>query len=375
MRLVKALVTNYRSIRNSEEFDMALATSPEQLKKPKTISMRTIFFLVALLPMLPSSFAQTSKNSQSSNHMTKGDEKLIFLDGLSKKMIDSVESIASKCAAAAAPACVSTIAAMPAAPPPEMDERSARGLLGDYVGGVYGTVIAAVTMIAVFLAWWTSQRIDYKSKTYQVFAEMLRTHEEIVSSIQLGGVQGRDAIGYILSEFGFVYKLTNRVAIDAGWSLSDRIEIAYTFTYYGQQLHTMKVLDKYDAAFLKLISDAMVKKVRGVNSRTKGRHFKGHQNRLSHYFRNLFSAYSFINSSKLSKEEKKALGKVLRAKLSNYEQALLALNMLSPLGKQWKDNSLVGEYMPIKNIPEHFFSFDNSFALKTLFPEVEFEWE
>lgn len=39
-----------------------------------------------------------------------------------------------------------------------------------------------------------------------------------------------------------------------------------------------------------------------------GRQFKGHQNRLSHYFRNLFAAYAFIDSSRLSDSEKEALG-------------------------------------------------------------------
>jgi hypothetical protein len=57
------------------------------------------------------------------------------------------------------------------------------GLLGDYVGGVWGTGLAALTAIGVFATVWYTRRIDYKSKTYQVFVEMLRTHEEIVSSL------------------------------------------------------------------------------------------------------------------------------------------------------------------------------------------------
>lgn len=256
-----------------------------------------------------------------------------------------------------------------------MDERNARGLLGDYIGGVYGTAIAAITMFAVLLAWWTSRRIDYRSRTYEVFAKMLDTHEEIVSSIQLGEATGREAIANILSEFSFVYKLTKRLAASTGWELNERINIAYTYTYYGPQQHTQQVLSQYPAGQLKLIGDGMMKKARSGGSRVKGRQFKGHQNRLSHYFRNLFAAYSFIESSKLSRADKTALGKVLRAKLSNYEQALLALNIISHLGKKWSEDGLVKTHMPIRNIPEHFYSFDPEFDLVAEFPDVKFEWQ
>lgn len=256
-----------------------------------------------------------------------------------------------------------------------MDERNANGLLGDYIGGVYGTLIAAITMVAVLLAWRTSRRIDYRSRTYEVFSRMLETHEEIVNSIQLGDVKGREAVAYMLSEFSFVYKLVARVAATTGWSLDQRIDIAYTYTYYGPQQLTHRTLNQYAPADLKSIGDGMMKKARTNSKRVKGRQFKGHQNRLSHYFRNLFAAYSFIEASKLSSAEKSALGKVLRSKLSNYEQALLALNILSHLGKKWKYDGLVKTHMPVKNIPEHFYSFDPAFKIADQFPEVSFEWQ
>lgn len=286
-----------------------------------------------------------------------------------------VLSVASACAAAAAPACVSAAASLPQSPPAAMDERTAKGLLGDYVGGVWGTGISFLALLGVAFTWSATRKIDYKSKTYQVFAEMLRTHEEIVASIKLGDAIGREAIVYVLKEFSFIYKVTNRVGVAAGWTLEERIDIAYTYLYYGPQLQTQLILQRYGLTHLKQIGDALSKKAHAGRYRRMGRQFKGHQNRLSHYFRNLFAAYAFIDSSRLSDSEKEALGKVLRSKLSNYEQAILCLNVLSHLGRDWEKRHLLARYKPIKNIPKHFFSFDSLFDLKSEFPSLTFEWE
>lgn len=263
------------------------------------------------------------------------------------------------------------------APPGSMQYK---GLLGDYWGGVYGTIIAAITSLLVLITWRTTRKNDNKTKTYQVFTEMLRTHEEIVTSMRIGEAVGREAIALLLSEFSFIYKATqSHVPEYDVWSMHDRVDIAYTYMYYGPQLQTQRVLSGYDPALLKLIGDAVSAKQqrnsRSIGARQRQRLFKGHQNRISHYFRNLFAAYKFIDSSDLSELEKKDLGKVLRAKLSNYEQALLLLNVMSNLGKPWITAGLLNFYEPIKNVPRNFFSFDEqNFDLKVEFPDIDFEW-
>jgi Putative phage abortive infection protein len=253
------------------------------------------------------------------------------------------------------------------------------GLLGDYVGGVWGTIIGAITLLVVFGTWRTSRRLDYKTKTYQVFAEMLRTHEEIISSIEVNGSRGRDAFAIVLSEFYFIYRATWELVPDyAVWSVRQRIDVAYTFMYYGLQLQTQRVLSKYDPELLKNVADHVTaerQRNEAEERQSEKRTFKGHQNRLSHYFRNLFAAYRFIDQSDLSEAEKRSLGKVLRAKLSNYEQAVLVLNIICHLGQAWERSSLLAKYQPIKNVPKDFFSFDERFALKNEFPYIVFEWE
>lgn len=261
---------------------------------------------------------------------------------------------------------------------PEQEPMQYYGLIGDYVGGLWGTIIGAITLIVIFMSWRSSRRLDHKTKVYQVFAELLRTHEEIISSMVLNRRKGREAFRSILSEFNFIYRATRAlVPDDAEWSIRQRIDIAYTFMYYGTLLQTQKVLHSYDSARLKLISDR-ISRERAKNEQEKKspkRTFEGHQNRLSHYFRNLFTAYKYIDASPLSRSEKRILGKVLRAKLSNYEQALLALNIICHLGQEWERSGLLSAYRPIKNVPQNFFSFDENFNLKKEFPRIDFEWE
>lgn len=216
--------------------------------------------------------------------------------------------------------------------------------------------------------------MDYRAKTYQVFAEMMRTHEEIVASLRIGNKTGRDTFSSILSEFYVIYKLTRQVvADDAVWSIADRVDIAYTCTFFGPHIVSEEVLKDYGPERIqKLFGEIHTERQTGNSER---RQFGGHQLRLSHYFRNLFSAYTFVDGTRLSMEEKLALGKVLRSKLSNHEQAVLTLNIMSHLGAEWERTGLVEKYKPIKNLPSFFLTFDRSFKIKDRFPYVNFEWE
>lgn len=263
--------------------------------------------------------------------------------------------------------------------PPDIDTQTATsmqyyGLLGDYIGGAWGTVIATLTLTAVLATWWMSRRVDYRAKTFQIFTEMMRTHEEIVASMQVNTRKGRETFASVLSEFYVIYKLTRQVVPDdATWSIPDRIDIAYTCTFFGPHLSTEEVLRHYGGESITRLFGA-IHTERQANGNGR-RAYGGHQLRLSHYFRNLYSAYSFIEGTKLGSDEKLALAKVLRSKLSNHEQAVLALNIMSHLGQEWERTGLVEKYQPIKNVPKLFLTFDRTFLLKERFPYINFEWE
>lgn len=319
------------------------------------------------------------------------------------------------------------------------------GQIGDFFGGVWGTIIGAITFFVVLGTWHSSRKIDEHSKRYQIFSEMLRTHEEIISSINLGKIIGREALSEMLSEFYEIYKELQKLN-SPDLKTNEKIDASFIFMYYGALPNTVKILKlmypsipsedifnvinkrkksgliasvrgklalKIDGnpgvktawvrsinGVFKIISKSsleesekiiiqkildksktlpqneidknwIVELIESYNSRNE---FGGHQNRLSHYFRNLHGAFQYLQEEDFSKQERTVLSKVLISKLSNYEQALLALYSLTTEGAHWINSGLIKQFMPIKNIPEHFFTFDENFKLNIAFPDVTFEW-
>lgn len=247
------------------------------------------------------------------------------------------------------------------------------GQLGDYVGGVWGTVIAAITFFLVLITFWTSRRNDYRTRVFEIFSEMMRTHDGIISRMSYEGLTGQQIFQSSLSEFYKIYEITQRIH-DQNWDINQRIEISYNFMFFGPYFEN-------DRSLSEIYGEDQIRKLSGEVHRERQlkpnskRHYKGHQLHLSHYFRNLFNAYSFIDSAKIRKKEKNQIAKILRSKLSNHEQALLALNAMTSLGADWENSGYIASYKPFKNVPRHFLSFDKNFILKSRFPYIDFEWE
>lgn len=126
-----------------------------------------------------------------------------------------------------------------------------------------------------------------------------------------------------------------------------------------------------------------------VYNKEYSKYYGGHQHRLGHYFRHLFQTYKYLNYHQdLDDEDKYFYGKMLRAQLSTYEQALLFINSISNLGMKWeytpeidlttateddiKMSKLITRYNLIKNLPGyHFFGL----VYKTYYPNVKYETE
>jgi hypothetical protein len=77
------------------------------------------------------------------------------------------------------------------------------------------------------------------------------------------------------------------------------------------------------------------------------------------------------NSGKRTNE----LAGLLRAQLSNHEQALLCLNSLSIVGAAWRKNGFMEKFSMIKNIPESFFDPNTELDVKQFYPNIVFEYE
>lgn len=104
--------------------------------------------------------------------------------------------------------------------------------------------------------------------------------------------------------------------------------------------------------------------------------YGGHQHRLSHYFRNLFQAYKYLDQySDMTHSERYFFAKTLRSQLSTYEQVVFFLNSVSHLGWGWElgvnsNSNLVTKYQIIKNVPNDLM-FDIDF--ERFYPEIKFE--
>jgi hypothetical protein len=101
--------------------------------------------------------------------------------------------------------------------------------------------------------------------------------------------------------------------------------------------------------------------------------FEGHQSRLGHYYRHLFQSVRFVDRQTLD-IDKYEFVKTIRAQLSTHEQALLLLNSLTPLGRNWWAHDLVNKYRLVQNLPREFFDSVTELDLERMFPSEYFEW-
>jgi hypothetical protein len=246
--------------------------------------------------------------------------------------------------------------------------------LGDYVGGVLGTLISAVTLVVVWLTWRATSKTQRVQSVLAVVAEMLKTHDAVAGSGEDGFWSRSGTPSTMLREFSAIYGQTRQVVPeDSIWSVQNRIDIAYTFTFYGLSTNATGALTAYGEDRIKRVSDA-VSDLRYREGKYEGL-FKGHQTTVSQYMRNLFNMYAFIDEAAISPNDKYKIARIVRTKLSNYEQALLALNIMSHLGSEWERRGLVQRFKPFANVPRRFYGFDETFDLKARFPALEFEWE
>lgn len=112
------------------------------------------------------------------------------------------------------------------------------------------------------------------------------------------------------------------------------------------------------------------------------KYYGGHQFRLGHYFRHLYQSFNYLDSHPdLTKIEKYQYGKLYRAQLSTYEQALLFVNSISALGLRWELNAkkgteagpnLITEYNLIKNLPS---SHSSGIKYESYYPDVDYEFQ
>ncbi|MBA4743961.1 MAG: putative phage abortive infection protein [Muricauda sp.] len=270
------------------------------------------------------------------------------------------------------------------------------GGIGDTIGGIMNPFIGLAGIILTFLAFY----LQYKANQIQIanfdrqlkqdrlhfenqlkeqkeqflknqienqFIEMIRLHKENVSEMSLEiftsitnnkeTINGRKVFKHFLNEVNIIYEVIKKHFTEEDADF--RIRLSYDYFFSGlshvyllnppkSDLHQQAFRDfkNINSSFLSTPGVDGGVKIRDIVSdpRLNLNHLilSGHSNLLGHYYRHLFHSVKFIvnlNENAFPYEEKRKYLRLLRAQLSNEEQALLFYNWRSGYGTDWESQS------------------------------------
>ncbi|SHG42792.1 Putative phage abortive infection protein [Flavobacterium fluvii] len=278
------------------------------------------------------------------------------------------------------------------------------GNIGDTIGGLMNPFVAIAGILVTFLAfyiqfsfnkfqinlfkhqWDDTQNKYEKDKFENQFYEMLRLHKENVNEMSLTTkkiiihpntnreiveniVSGRRVFEYIINEFELILIVALASFKDENLDNQKIINEAYGVLFHG--LHSFDInkhvfyqnLKKLQSNIYNLDYEEFNKSLTNITGvvtvslaqRIDYSIFNGYSSQLAHYYRHLYQTVKFVVSQpekKVNYEEKRNLLRILRAQLSNLEQALLFYNWYSGFGKQWQDNNnnFFTDYRMIHNV-------------------------
>ena len=239
---------------------------------------------------------------------------------------------------------------------------------------------------------------QFESKFY----EMLRLHKENVNEIEieifefnlknihntqssgkglLGGrspvkeisktpkiIKGRQVFLYFSNEIEITYNYLknnnrNNANIDTETKGQKYFSIAYNAFFNGainqkDYSHLKKVIEEHKNFYLDEDNKGPYREKSNefYGSTVLAKYFilQGHENILGHYYRHLYHTVKFVahqNEDFISFKEKRNYLRLLRAQLSNYEQAMLFYNYLI-FSNEWEneENKFLSDYKMIHNL-------------------------
>lgn len=259
-------------------------------------------------------------------------------------------------------------------------------LFGGFIGGVTGPLLTVSSILLILKTIKDQKHEKTRFQLQSIVFELLKYNREIVNGFEY--IDSNDPNKEIQKgEKYFIYaKRQIEMAInDVRYLLPendkmDHIKIGYSIFYFGCGYESRPILcEEISRIIEKNKAEDVIKKLKTKKTEydTSILFYGGHQNRLSHYFRQLYYLITMVdNSSDLPLKEKMNLCKLIRVQMGNYEQALLFYNSLSSLGIAWKKASngnvtLLEKYELIKNIPPDFIKEVN---VKEIYPNIDYEF-
>lgn len=227
-------------------------------------------------------------------------------------------------------------------------DHQAFGTYGDFIGGVIGTLFAAIAVFYAVKTYIKDKDKREREKIGNHFYTMLAKHNEYSYYL----IENEE--GYFSKQIKLFHSVLESCERNLKIDRSKKgiLNLSYLYFFYGEylQLNTIEnkpkpnVINKMNCYF-----------------QNNNILFEGASKKLAIYFRQLYQIVAYIDSQTiLSYDEKYNYIKSLRAALSNEEQYLLFINSLSSLGDVWesvpndKNDKLITKYNLIKNIPLNF---------------------
>lgn len=234
------------------------------------------------------------------------------------------------------------------------------GPIGDFVGGVIGTVFTFATTLLVIVTLLEQRDHSHREHFAQNYYEMLRIHNDNVSRMQIRKpngevIRGREVFAQLKKDYERIFDYVHSYMLniinggvedlqeneDIGRYLSTpdnlkslEMRLAYGYYFFGSEdYHLQKAVNPIEHNIEKTIRNLMEETNTVVYS---------HHVLLGHYYRHIYQMImQIVNEKSIDEEERYTYAKQLRAQLNDNEQLLLYYNAMSEVGDEWlkKPNS------------------------------------
>ncbi|EDP97841.1 putative phage abortive infection protein [Kordia algicida OT-1] len=287
---------------------------------------------------------------------------------------------------------------------------STLGSVGDTVGGllnpIVGIAAALLTFLAFYIQYIANQQVQKQFRIQQFesqFYEMLRLHKENVNEMKVMGyglvkqisketdskgisktieteiqtvrfTEDRKVFVTMATELIACYEfleLYNELRDNARYEKKDLLELTYRIFFFGTGSGLISS-EAIDTNFINLIirelknissehKKSFAKKNKFLGHKDKSirlyvkyKPFSGHESRLGHYYRHLYSTVKYVvnqDGKLLTYKEVRRYLKILRAQMSNDEQLMLYYNYIIGFGRDWEKNGFLTKYRMLHNLP------------------------
>ncbi|MFE3866485.1 putative phage abortive infection protein [Flavobacterium sp. LS2P90] len=242
---------------------------------------------------------------------------------------------------------------------------TARGAIGDTIGGLMNPFIAISASILTFMAFYIQYKANQEvQKQFRIqqfesqFYEMLRLHKENVNEVSVSetktviqsfknnqiaiiDINGRKAFEHHVRELEINYNAAKIVFEDMDKDFW--LKKAYHLYFFGlgdDDKKNFYVSSNKRPPKSKTKDREFYDKIKKTKGSLQFEKIEGHATYLAHLYRHLFQMVKFVatqDESFISYEEQRKYLRILRAQLSNPEQVMLFYNWKSNFGFKWEE--------------------------------------